>query len=212
MKLLQCPQRSEEWYRLRKGIPTASRFDSILTPAKGAPSSAQAKFIAELIAEAMLPAAPDGMLAGDYVSAEMEDGIRLEAEARCAYDLEFAAGQEVQEVGFALSDCGRFGGSPDALVGEDGGVEIKCPALKTHIGWCMAGVLPDEHKCQVHGSLIVTGRKWWDFFSYSRYAPPLHIRVTPDDFTEKLHAEILRFCEKLNTARARFNLPPIGTA
>lgn len=202
------PQRSAEWYAARRGIPTASRFDAILTPAKGEPSKAQETLICELIAESLQP--PEIGLIPTYVSPEMEQGMKLEGEARCCYELEYADGP-VSEVGFVLADCGLFGGSPDALVGEDGGLEMKCPKLETHIGYVRAGVLPNEYKMQVHGSMIVTGRNHWDFFSYARHVRPFMIRVHRDEFTAKLHAELLAFAKKYNEARALFDLPPIGT-
>ena len=205
MRTVIAPQRSEAWFAARRGVPTCSRFDSILTPKTGRPSSAQESLINELIAECIQP--PEGgFIKPAYVSPEMEYGMRLEAEARCAYELEHATGP-VTEVGFLLHDSGLFGGSPDALVGEDGGVEIKCPNLATHIGYVREGVLPSEYRCQVHGYLVVTGRAWWDFFSYARGAQPLHLRVTRDDFTAKLEAELRAFCERYNEARKLFNLP-----
>lgn len=139
----------------------------------------------------------------------MEQGMKLEAESRCAYELEFAPAP-VTEAGFVLHDSGLFGGSPDALVGDVGGCEIKCPLLATHVGYVRAGVLPDAYKNQCHGYLIVTGRKWWDFFSYARGAEPFYLRVERDDFSEKLEAELYAFCARYNAERAKFNLPPIG--
>jgi hypothetical protein len=140
----------------------------------------------------------------------MEQGMKLEAEARCSYELEHAT-EPVSEVGFVLADCGMFGGSPDALVGESGGVEIKCPNPSTHIRYMRDGTLPNEYKCQVHGYMIVTGRDWWSFFSYARHLPPLHVRVKRDEFTAKLEAELMSFCQRYNAARAIFNLPPLGS-
>lgn len=208
MRVSTMPQRSAEWYAARRGIPTASRFDAILTPAKGEPSKGQDKLICELIAESIQP--PELGLIPTFVSPEMEQGMKLEGEARCCYELEYADGAHVSEVGFVLSDCGLFGGSPDALVGEDGGLEMKCPNLSTHIGYVRAGKLPDDYKCQVHGSMIVTGRPWWDFFSYARHVRPFRVRVYRDEFTAKLEAELLAFAKKYNEARALFDLPPIG--
>jgi hypothetical protein len=201
-------QRSEAWFNARKGMPTCSRFDSILTPKTGKPASAQDTLINELIAESILP--PEaGLIKPQFMSEEMEQGIILEAEARCAYELEFAP-EPVREAGFITHDSGLFGGSPDALVGESGGVEIKCPALATHIGYIRDGELPPAYRCQVHGYLIVTGRAWWDFFSYARNAPPFRLRVERDDFTAKLEAELHAFVARYNAERAKFNLPPIG--
>ncbi len=103
-----------------------------------------------------------------------------------------------------------FGGSPDAFVGDDGGAEIKCPNATTHVGYIRAGVLPDNYKCQVHGYMVVTGRLWWDFFSYHPGLRPFHLRVVSDDFTRKLADELGRFAARLNEARAKFDLKPIG--
>lgn len=187
-------------------MPTCSRFDKILTPTKGEPAKAQETLINELIAESLCPPEQGEIR---HVSPEMEYGMRLEAEARCWYELECATAL-VREVGFVVHASGLFGGSPDALVGEDGGWEGKCPNAATHVGYYRAGVLPPDYRCQVHGSLIVTGRAWWDFTSYARGLPPFVIRVTRDDFTAKLEAELFAFCKRYNEARAKFGLPPIG--
>lgn len=208
MNISNSPQRSEEWYQARRGLPTCSRFDSILTASKGQPSAAQDTLIDHLLAESLCPP-EQGVIR--HMTPEMEQGVKLEAEARCCYELEHAA-EPVAEVGFILADCGLFGGSPDALVGETGGVEIKCPAAATHIGYVRDGVLPTAYKCQVHGYMIVTGRRWWDFFSYHRGIPPFRLRVERDEFTAKLEAELHRFCEKYNRARELFSLAPIGIA
>jgi len=205
---IPAQQRSEEWFAARRGLPTCSRFNQILTAVQGKPSSAQDTLINELIAESLCPP-EEGFIRP--ASAEMEYGMKLEAEARCCYELEYAR-EPMSEVGFMLADCGMFGGSPDALVGESGGVEIKCPNASTHIGYFRAGVLPSEYRCQVHGYMVVSNRPWWDFFSYARNIPPFRVRVPRDDFTAKLEAEVLSFCERYNIARAMFDLPPVGSA
>jgi hypothetical protein len=206
MKAIETQQRSEEWFNLRRGIPTASRFDKIITAKKGDASSAQDSLINELISESILPA-EQGVIR--YVSAEMEQGMILEAEARCRYELDHATGP-VSEVGFVLHDSGLFGGSPDALVGEDGGVEIKCPSGPVHVSYFRGGVLPDCYKQQVHGYMAVTGRNWWDFYSYCRNLPPFYLRVTRDEYTAKLERALFDFAAAYNTARKVFDLPPIG--
>ena len=206
MTAVNVLQRSEQWFELRRGIPTCSRFDQILTAARGEPSKSQETLINELIAESISPP-EQGFIRP--ATAEMEYGMKLEAEARCCYELEYAT-LPVQEAGFILSVCGLYGGSPDALVGDVGGVEIKCPNASTHVGYVRAGTLPNDYKCQVHGYLVVTGRDWWDFFSYARNLPPFYMRVTRDDFTAKLAGEIAKFCAKYNEVRVQFGLPKIG--
>ena len=208
MKALNVAQRSPAWFEARRGLPTCSRFDAILTPKTGKPAAAQDGLINALLAESIAPPA-EGFIRPQYMSEEMEQGMKLEGEARCAYEMEYAPAP-VTEAGFVLHDSGLFGGSPDALVGDVGGCEIKCPNLSTHIGYVRNGGLPDAYKAQCHGYLVVTGRAWWDFFSYARGAQPLHLRIVRDDFTAALEAELLRFCARYNGERAKFNLPPIG--
>ena len=206
MITLDTAQRSEAWYAARRGMPTASRFDMILTPKTGKPASAQETLINELIAESVLPPQEGAIVPA---TEEMYEGMKLEAEARCYFELEEAK-SPVTQVGFCIHDSGLFGCSPDGLCGEDGGLELKVPLAKTHIGYVREGTLPDAYKCQVHGSMIVTGRKWWSFFSYNRYFDPFHIRVEWDAFTEKLQGELFAFCARYNAERLKFNLPPIG--
>jgi hypothetical protein len=189
-----CEQLSHSWWQLRRGVPTASGFDRILTPAQGKPSGQQEDYIAELVAERAEFTAPFVVPSGGFVSGEMEEGLRREPEARSWYAMQTDG--TVRQVGFVLSACGRWGCSPDALVGEDGGLELKNPAAKTHVRWLLRGGLPPEYRCQVHGCLIVTGRKFWDFLSYMPGFPPLLVRVEPDDFTEKLRAELEAFDQK----------------
>jgi hypothetical protein len=203
------PQRSEAWYESRRGLPTCSRFSSILTAVKETPSSGQNTLINELIAESIQPPA-EGIIDRRVMTQEMEYGMRLEAEARCSFELEHAGGAVVSEVGFVLHDSGLFGGSPDALVGGESGVEIKCPNLATHIGYVRAGVLPSEYKCQVHGYMIVTGRNEWNFYSYARGVAPFHLIVSRDAFTGKLESALYDFCKRYNAVRSLFNLPEIG--
>lgn len=204
--VIEPQQRSEAWFDARRGMPTCSRFDKILTAVQEKPAAAQQSLINELIAETIVPP-EEGFIRPS--TADMEHGMKLEGEARCCYELEHAT-EPVGEVGFLIHDSGLFGGSPDALVGEVGGVEIKCPKAETHIGYIRGGVLPNDYKCQVHGYLVVTGREWWDFFSYARGFPPFLLRVERSEFTAKLEAELLRFVERYNEARAMFGLPPIG--
>lgn len=196
-----CDQMSYEWWQLRRGIPTASRFDRVLTPATGKPSAQQAGYIAELIAERSEFAPPYVLPSGGFVSDEMAEGIRREPEARSWYALQTDG--DVRQVGFVLSACGRFGASPDALVGEDGLLELKNPKPATHVQYLLAGTLPVEYRCQVHGALVVTGRKWVEFVSYCPGFPPLLVRVLPDGFTRALREELERFHEKYMAALAR---------
>lgn len=182
MKYFNVDQKSEEWVKLRMGIPTASDFSMIMTPAKMQLSKSAYKLAARLIGEKLSPFLPER--AESYMTRAMEWGVQTEAEARSYYAME--RGVDIQNGGFCVSDDGRLGCSPDGLVGDDGLIELKCPEAGTHVEYLLAGDVPDDYKPQVHGQLIVTGRKWVDFMSYSIGLPPLIVRVTPNLYTQTL--------------------------
>jgi|2_EtaG_2_1085320.scaffolds.fasta_scaffold43633_2 putative phage-type endonuclease len=199
MKIIECTQGTEEWFEARRGVATASQFDKIITPKTGKPSAQSFGYICQLIAEKMVPNAPEAIEA--YSNHYMEYGVNTEPEARDYYAFRYDT--EVQQVGFCMTDDEMFGCSPDGLVGAPGGLELKCPALKTHVGYLLAGSLPAAYKCQVHGSLYVTGREWWDFMSYAVGLPPFLLRVYPDEFTEQMGEALKEFTIKYEEAWER---------
>jgi predicted phage-related endonuclease len=191
MIILDHPQYSDSWYKARAGIPTSSCFDSIVL-ANGEPSKSQRRYMLQLAGEREL-----GTKADTFQSQAMLRGLELEDEARALYSM--IHGVEVQEVGLCVGDEGRWSCSPDGLVGDDGGLEIKCPALHTHVDYRLRKRLPVEYVQQVQGSLFITGRKWWDFISYYPGTRPFIIRVERDEeFIDKLGAELIRFVEQLD--------------
>lgn len=117
-----------------------------------------------------------------YVNAVMQRGIDLEPKAMLAYAE--LADVSVRTVGFIQHDDLMAGCSPDGLVGDDGGLELKCPKSATHLSYLKAGVLPKEHAAQVTHNLWVTGRAWWDFVSFDDRWPVrfqiFHVRVQRD--------------------------------
>lgn len=206
----ECQQGGPEWWALRCGVPTASEFSRIITPRTGKLSAQALGYACELIEQRVMGVPPLGV--EGYTSHYMQAGIDMEPEARAwyAFDREVS----VREVGFVLTDDGRFGCSPDGLIGEDGGLELKCPAIRTHARWYLEGGLPDEHRCQVHGALVVTGRDWWDFVSYARNMPALVVRVEPDEFTERMREALDEFHEMYADAweRLRGEIPGAADA
>jgi hypothetical protein len=96
----------------------------------------------------------------------------------------------------------RMGCSPDGLVGSDGGVEVKCLKASNHIGAILYhqkhGRCPPDYIQQVQGSLMITGRKFWDTVFYHPDLPLLVIRQVPDI---KLHACLLNAITLVLTSR-----------
>ena len=177
-------QGSPEWLALRIGIPTASEFKRLVT-STGKPSESLALYAGELAAE---------MFAGKQLeqfngNVWMDRGKDMEAEAVNLYA--FTTDADVQRVGFITNDAVTAGCSPDALVNQDGGLEIKCLKAERHVEAThyhkKHGRAPSQYILQVQGSLLITGRAWWDLCFYSPELPPLIIRHTPDP---ALHAAL----------------------
>lgn len=182
MHIIECEQYDDAWWAARRGVPTCSEFHRLLTAKTRKLASGADGYIRELIADRMEQR--PNFFKENAQTRDMAEGTAREPEARRYYEME--RNVDVLQVGFVLDDETRFGGSPDGLVGEEGGLELKCPKLATHIGYLLDGGLPEDYKAQVHGHLIITKRKWWDFMSYAPPADPLIVRVLPDDFTHDL--------------------------
>ncbi len=108
-----------------------------------------------------------------------EQGEILEPQVRGWFELEHDC--IIRQVSFVRTGDGKAGCSPDGLIGEDEGIEIKCPRPQTHVKYLRQGGLPKEYALQVHGSLFVTGRKRWHFLSYCRRFAPLLITIERDE-------------------------------
>jgi hypothetical protein len=204
MKVIECAQYSPEWWTARRGVPTASEFGSILTAKTMKLSAAADTYICRLIAD--LFDFEYGVERGP-VSKDMARGKEFEEESRRWYEME--TGRDVKQVGFCISDCGRFGCSPDSLIGDDGALELKNPAAHTHVGYVIDGVLPSDYLAQCHGQLIVTGRAFVDFLSYRPGFPPLMVRVTPNEYTDALRAALEVFWNRYQETLKRFRPEPL---
>jgi hypothetical protein len=199
-------QGSEEWWTVKKGVPSCSNFDRIITPARAEPSKQWEDYAAELCGDLLSDIPPEGV--ENFTNRATRWGEQCEAEARAWYGVQ--TGLEVRQVGWITTLDGRFGGSPDGLVGHTGGLELKCPQAKTHVTYCCH---PEKlflaYKCQVHGYLFVSKRQWWDLVSYCPgRLPAVKIRVEPDDFTAKLGAALEDFYPKFAAMLAELQKMP----
>lgn len=197
MKTHDVKQGSPEWLALRLGIPTASEFDSLISPEwKARTGEGPRTYLYEKVCAKILGFAPEAS------SWAMEQGSLLENEAIPYF--EFTTGIKVDRVGFCTTDDGRIGCSPDGLIGDDGGIEAKCPQPAHHLRYLAEGVVPKAYLAQVHGSMYVTGRPWWYFLSYSRQFPALVLRVERDPvIQDAIHAAIQPFLARFDELHAR---------
>lgn len=198
MKVHTFKQYSDPYWAAHRGRPSMSNTSKIITPAKGDFSKSAIEYGYELIAEMY---DHDYGMYEDYATAAMKNGTILEPEARRFY--EFERDCKVEQVGLIETDDGRFIGSPDALIGDEGGLELKSPTIKTHIRYLDQGGLPAEYKPQVNGYLHISGRPWWDFYSHCRGLPPVLVRVEPSDYTKKLGDALDKFWEMFMELRAK---------
>jgi len=196
VKIIDCIQGSEEWKKARLGRPTASQFSRILTPKQMKLSATSVGYLHELVAERYL-----GMPLDPAFSEWIERGTAMESQARTYYEMQRDV--QVREVGHVLTDDEKVGASPDGLVGDDGGLEIKVPSAKVHIGYLLDGT-DSLYKSQVQGCMWVCERKWWDVLSYNPTLQPVLMRVQRDEeYIEKLSAAVAEFCKRLEFAMER---------
>lgn len=208
MRLLDVEQGSPEWFAVRCGVPSASHHSSIVT-ASGKPSSSADAYAAELIDELVRPPIEreqDEQRAQFQGNRHTERGHAYEPKARDWFRL--VTGLDVREAGFVLNDDGTLGCSPDSLIWHGGapvaGAEIKAPEGKKHALWMMQGKLPDEHKQQVHGSMVVTRLRQWHFISYCPGYKPFRVLVEWDDYTDTMDKLLGDFAGRLAAAKTQF--------
>lgn len=186
-------QGSIDWLMERCGKVTASRFADVIGKQKsGKPLAARNTYLMELVIERLT-----GSPAPHYESTAMMHGTEYEPFARMAYEAK--TGAMVLETGFhnhqTIPMCG---GSPDGLVGDDGGIEIKCPYNSANHLMTLLNGMPEEHMAQVQGLMWITGRMEWTFISYDPRMPEhlqLYTQVIPRDkeYIAAMEAEIVVF-------------------
>ena len=189
-------QGSQSWLDVRAGKITASESVAILTP-KFAPKESKAvdTYLGRKWAEKWQHAP---IMDDDFFSAPVEWGKILEIEAKPTFKL--LNNLDLKNVGFIETDDGLCGASPDAIVSDGGGLEIKSPLIQTHCQYLAAGVVPEKYVVQVHFSLYVSGFSHWYFMSYRRMMPPLILRVERD---EKIISQI---AEAVASFRAKLDV------
>ena len=205
-----------EWNAIRTGRITASEFDRFVgLDGKHRSGEMPKTYMAEKLFERWT----GRQKPNDFFSMAVNNGVIVEEKAAAFASLEY--GLEIQHVGFVSRDDEKVGASPDGLIGFHGlldnaptivsdtlsgcsGIEIKAPALYTHIKWLMDGKLPNDHFCQVQGSLFITGCQTWHFLSYPLACyldgfPPLHLVVERDEEWQK------NFADSIDKFMAKFD-------
>ena len=198
MKIIEsCEQGSEEWLEMRLGKVTASRVADVIKKGRGSSVSQTAKsYMAELIAEVLT-----GESKPFFENDNMKWGTETEPQARSMYEInnDFV---DVKEVAF-VEHNEFIGISPDGLIGEDGLLEIKCPATTTQIKRALSSDYSSDYKAQIQMQLWVTERQWCDFVSFDPRldceASYLQQRVERDEeYIEEMKEKVYKFIEEMN--------------
>lgn len=190
-------QRTEEWFAARLGKITGTRAADLMGTA-----TTRKTLLATLIKEAVTADSKT-----IRTTPEMQRGIDLEPHAISHYELLNCV--TVADGGFVeLSHI--VAASPDGLIGEHGGIEVKCLSQENHIKVILADEIDKKHYWQIVWCMFVAGCDWWDYFGYCPELPePLTTytkRFERDPMVmESLSESIVKFtleytglCDKLN--------------
>ncbi len=198
MKILNCQQNTTEWLLSRAGVVTASEADALVSPKWEVRKGQGVRtYLHEKLGGRVMGYEGDG--GGTWA---MGQGQVKEPMGLAWY--EFAFGVSIQRVGLCLSDDGKTGCSPDGLIGDSSGIELKCPTVPTHLEYLLGQRVPDKYLAQVHFCMYVTGRPHWVFVSYNPHLPPLVVNVVRSpEAIAAIETALKDFLPSLDAAEAR---------
>ena len=202
-------QGSGDWLQARCGILTASVIGQLITAKtiKAAANPDSRNLTMQLVAERITSRT-------EFIkaTADMERGHLDEPIARDAYIEQFAA---VTQVGFMTNEIGGYkvGFSPDGLVSSTGLIEIKSRKAKKQITTFLDDAVPLENLAQIHCGLMISGRAWCDYISWSGGLPMFVKRVFPDPrWVEAITEAVTQFEQSAAEMVARFEAATYGLA
>lgn len=173
IKIIECEQGTDSWFRARMGMPTASEFSTVMASGKGGGDSKTRRTYMFKLAGEIITGEPSE----SYSNAHMERGKEMEDEARASYS--FDHDMEPQRIGFVIN--GPKGCSPDSFIGSNGMLEIKTKLPHLLIDLLLKDDFPPEHKAQCQGGIWVCEREWIDISVYWPKMPPFIKRAYRDE-------------------------------
>ena len=217
LKLIEVEQGSHEWLAARLGIITASKAGLLLTAGKGDGGIGEglATHIAGLTAE-NFTGEPYKHFDGNqftergkrlepivnnyYIAANHNQGLPVYAAG--IFHRDFISNDPNDKYAFTV------GASPDRLVGDTGGLEIKTTENEKQVMLFDTDKISKDHIAQVQFCLWVTGREHWDYVSYSEGLPLYVQRLYPDHdmhalFFDKCKAAHYRIKKSMNNILIR---------
>ena len=193
--IIDCAQRSPEWFAARLGKLTGSCAGDMLATIKSGEAAARRDLRMRLVCERLThQSQEDG-----YVNAAMQRGIDMEPAALAAYEV--MTGQIAMSSGFLAHRTLPAGCSLDGHVGDfDGLVSLKCPKTSTHVAYLRDGRMPLAYVPQMLHEMWITGAKYYDFLSFDDRLPEelqvFHVRTLRNaDAIKEYEAKALAFLD-----------------
>ena len=205
MNIIDCEQGSEEWFKARTAVITASMFGEcrkILKSGKnkGEHSAEAKKYAFKLAIERI----SGELLSEDkFETWEMRRGRELEPDARLLHEQKKEI--LVEQAGFILTDDGVFGASVDGLIDTNGMSEYKCFVSPSSLMPILLDRDIDACIDQVQGGMWVTGREYAHFILYCPALKSIDRHLTiieverDDNYIEELEVDLFKFNALVNS-------------
>ena len=176
----------------RKGFLTPSTFDDLMSNGRG--KDAGPGKTAMAVVE---------RLALDFLNVDMTD-VGFTAES-CEWGNENewlgintyhdrTLAEVIRPEFIVCPDLPYVGGTPDGLIGDSGGIEVKCPFNPINHLKYLDNM--GNYTNQIHGYIWIAGLDWMDFCSFDpRYPDPINLQVKRVYRDECAIADIKKRCE-----------------
>jgi hypothetical protein len=153
----EAQQGSEVWLRMKLGVISASNASAVVAKKD---SETRLTYMTGLVSEVCT-----GVIE-EMNFKQMEWGKQNEDGARSTY--EFSTGKVLTQVPFIFKDLNfREGCSPDSLIADEKGIEIKCPwDSGNYVKFLVADKIKSEWQWQNQFSIRVAGADEWDMSQY----------------------------------------------
>lgn len=201
MIIVDCEQRTPEWFKARLGVITASDLAGVFAK-KGTQTRITSQL--NLIAEIDTRQPPE-----EFSAKATAWGVEHESDALAAF--EFVTGNVAKQVGFIYYDeSKRFGCSPDGLIDDKIPLELKCPiSSRYHIQAMLMDKIKPEYYQQVQMQIAVTDAPYGYFASFDpRSRKPIHVIKIErdDDFIANMMTEVEKYCVEVDAALEKLGL------
>lgn len=201
--IIDCEQRSPEWFAARAGRVTGSKAKIVMM---GEKAEGRADYLLQLALErktAHIEPEP-------FFSKEMQRGVEKESWGREIIEVDY--GVLIRQTGFCRHNALMIGMSFDGDINNfESFIEIKMPKSKTHINYMRAKKLPSDYKCQVMHGHMVSGAKHSIFCSgddrlptgLDRFYFEANVNDLPMDEYEKA---LTKFLDQVSDTEAELRL------